>query len=291
MSCHVHVARAPRGRLAALAALALAVLLAGFPRVAEAQQQGPVTLRLKGKQGQKNVYKYETNLEQQLPPQMGGKQTMKITMVVSQELEGTSGDTLHYSTTLDTLDMSLPQMEAGAAPDISQYQGQSFDVWVTGRGNVVEMPDSAQDPIAASISRSMRQLGFPALPNGPVKVGQSWTDTTHMDAGSLGLQVAGEVTAISHTTLSKLSKDAGATIADLDVHSSYRFQQDTTQAAMMNIDVSGTRATTVRFDVTNGRLYSSSGSQNYTVTISGAGLQNPANITGTGTSTAVLRNP
>lgn len=277
------LARPPSPVLAAAVTLLLsAVLLAP----AEAQQD-PVLLELQARQGEAFSYEYIQDLDFHMPPEFGGNQEVRSKLVLAQTVRRVARDTIHYDN--EVRDIEVDVRGAGnQGLDFSEFEGQRFRSAVTRRGEVValEMDDFAGS--AEQIEQSLRQVGFPVLPERPVGVGETWTDTTRMDAAAMALPAEGEIVSVNRTTLRGINRSGGAEVAELRVESSFVFHPARAAIPGMRVEMSGTRADDVRFDLTNGRFLSQVGQQDFLLNMSIPGSAGSFSIQGTARSRAEL---
>lgn len=281
--------RAPVARPAAtatLAALAGLVALFGMPLPAAAQDA--VTLRLGAHQGETATYRFEQDLNFQMPPEFGGDQQVRSRLVLAQAVQRVVGDTIHYRTEVEDIAVEMAGSQATGDLDFSQFQGQHFVSTVTRRGEVLnlEMPGAAE--AGEQIEHSLRQVGFPILPQRAVRVGESWVDTVRVDASAMALPAEGEIVSINRTTLRGLSRSGESTIAELDVETTFSFEPGARAMPGMQVEMSGTRADDVRFDVTRGRFLGATGRQDFTLEMAMPGASGSFTIQGTAESRATL---
>lgn len=255
---------------ASLAASSAALALAAAPGCA--QQPGPVTLRLSGDRGQTSTYRFEQDISLRMPPEFGGSQEVNSLLVLEQRVQGTNGDTIRYRTEVVDVAVDMQSDPTGGGMDFSQFEGQRFEVAVTRRGDILSMAgDGAAG--ADQLQQTIRQVGFPLLPRRPVAVGDSWVDTTRVDAAAMALPADGDIVSVNRATLKGLSREGEATVADLVVESTFRFEPGPRASPGMSLQLNGARTDDVRFDVTRGRFLDASGRQAFTLNmgIAGAG--------------------
>lgn len=266
--------------------LALVAALVAAPAVI-AQQQGPVTLRLNGNRGDANTYRFEQDISLRMPPELGGATEVKSLLVLSQTLQGTRGDTLRYEAQVRDVAVEMEPSPTGEDLDFSQFKGQRFTVVTDRRGDILAISGAA-GPGAEQLQQSIRQVGFPTLPRGPVRVGDTWTDTTRIDASAMALPAEGEIVSVNRATLKGLSRSGAATVADLTVETTFHFEPGARAMPGMSVQMRGSRADNVRFDVTNGRYMSAAGQQDFTLNMSIPGAAGSLSIQGTARSRARL---
>jgi hypothetical protein len=276
--------------LALGASLAMALPLArggGAPATAVAQE-GPVMLQLSARTGETDTYRYEQNVNLQLPAEFGGAQSIASRLVLSQTAMSVSDDRIQYLAEIKDVSVEMTENPLGADLDFSKYKGQQFDMAMTRQGQLLGLEMAGANPAAQQIQQSMRQVGFPQLAGSPVRVGDTWTDTTRADAAGMGVPVDGDIISINRTTLERLTELGERTIANLSVQTTFTFQPRAEAGLGMSVEMIGSRSDDVRFDVTNGRFIVSAGSQSFTLNIGMAGLGGGFLIEGDSRSSAQL---
>lgn len=247
------------------------------PAPAAAQETGPVTLRLDAEEGETTRYRFRSRTRISPPPGMGMKTTADATMLVRNSVEGVEGDTLRLSSRVDSFALDLTsdneqvksQLRQAAERSRKNVVGQSFRMTLTRRGEMVEMGSIGGVPGGTQqLDRSLRQLAFATLPAEPVTVGDSWSSRRTTEAASFGIPVEGQVVTRSTSTLTRIFRRNGSRVAQIDVEATFGFRADSAGAAGMKVDMSGSSAQTIHFDVEEGRFLSSSGAQDFTVNLS-----------------------
>jgi len=286
----------PRGG-AFTGALILSLLASSSPLFAI--QEGPVLLRLSGDKGDAATLRNTQEMTMDLPPEMGigEKMTTRMSIVLDQTATGTRGDTIVYHTTISDVQLTIDPAPPGMpVPDLAVLKGREFDYSLTTRGAVaglqVEHPEGSEDisQYVPQIQNWLNQFGFPSLPEGKVSVGDTWTDTLQVPVASM-LRLGGDGTAptIRTTTLKGLSRVGDATVADLTIEGSVEFHSPE-EAEGPAIDMQGSSAASVRFDVTNGHFLGSTGAMDFTMNMSIPGAPMDFSFTGAGkTKTEVSR--
>jgi hypothetical protein len=114
----------------------------------------------------------------------------------------------------------------------------------------------------------LRELGFPALPPGPVRIGQSWTDSARVPLSSLlGLQ--GEAIEVRTTTLEAVQQTPRESIARFSVETTWA---DAGEGPVPDAHVQGASTQTVLFDIRKGVFLNSRGTSRILVEVgSGTG--------------------
>jgi hypothetical protein len=277
-----------------LAAAAVAPLFG--TATAAAQEDGPVRLRLDDTEGRSSTWVVRSRADISPPPGMGAQTTAERTMRIERTVESASGDTLRVAVRIDSFSVDLASDDEQVRSQLRQMEkqgrenvpGQTFRASVTRRGEIVETGGMAEGaPGAGQIDRTLRSLVFATLPEEPVSAGASWSDTLRTDASSFGVPVDGEVVTVTTSTLARISRRRGRRVAEIDVEGSFRFEQDTTAQAAMSIEMSGSAAQTIRFDVDRGLILGSSGAEDFTVNLSVPG-QGSFAVQGTTESSAEL---
>jgi len=224
-----------------------------------AMAQEAVNLRIGGQPGQFN--RYETVVEiffrpQQMAPMMDPDTNLplqRMTRFTTRTLTGIVGDTLEFTEVLDSQRMEspampqmasmMPQMPAGVDTTVQKMnaRGQLFMVDV---GNTPIQRDPAQRGQGAGMGRGMGQRfanALFALPPRPVRVGESWSDsTTYMTE-------MGGTNFLATYTLEQVVNRGSARVAIITVNGT---QSSSAPAGSVVLSVSGR----IQLDVSNGRL-------------------------------------
>lgn len=278
---------------AAPALLLVALLAPGLPGgpalALLAAQDGPVTLRLQGRQGDAAVYRFEQDIALQMPPEFGGDQAVGSRLVVEQRVERADEASIRYLAEVRSVSVEMDDSGMAGDLDFSEFEGQRFRMTLSRRGELQEMePVGEATPGTAQLQQSMRQAGFPVLPVAPVRPGDSWVDTSRVDATAMALPAAGEIVSVHRTTLTRLVSEGTGTVAELAVETSFRFEPAAGAMPGMRVEVTGDRTDAVRFDVTRGRYLASDGSQQFEMTMSIPGATGGLSIRGTATNRTEL---
>lgn len=271
---------APRPRrLAAPAVPAAAVLVlvaAGAP-AALAGQDGAVRLRLEARQGETATYRFENTTHVTPPPSMGMETTADVTVVLRRRVEEVVGDTIRFASTIEDYRLDLDsesedvrsQLRGMAEKSRRDAVGSEFPIAVTRRGEVLRIGARAGAAGGGSrLEQSLRRLTFVTLPQRPVSTGDSWESRETMDASAFRIPVEGQVEVRSVATLERFLRREGRRVAEIGVESTFDFRPSDTGQQMMKVEMTGSSAQTVRFDVEGGRFLSSSGAQDFTVNLS-----------------------
>lgn len=289
--------RRTRRLVRSVALLAGAGLITGLPgATAAAQEEGPVRLRFDDTEGRSSTYLVRTRTHVSPPPEMGAETTAESTMRLHRTVESVSGDTLRIAVRIDSFDLDLESDDEQVRSQLRQAEEQSrqnvmgdtLRVSVTRLGEVVETGEvggGAQG--TQQIDRNVRKLTFATLPDDSISVGESWTATRTADASSFGVPIDGEVVTETTSTLARLFRQNGSRVAEISVEATFGFEQDTTAQAAMRVDMSGSSAQTIRFDVDEGRFLGSSGAEDFTVNLSVPG-QGSFTLQGSSESSAEL---
>lgn len=252
-------------------------------------QEEPVALRLEARPGDTATYRFQQQIDLQMPPELGGDQQVDSRLVVQHRVERVDDESIQYLA--EVRDVGV-EMEASAMTgdlDFSRFKGQRFRMTLSRRGELREMePVGEAGPGAEQLQQSMRQVGFPVLPARPVGVGDTWVDTTRVDAAAMALPAQGEIVSVNRATLKRLVRAGDATVAELAVETSFRFEPGSGAMPGMEVQVTGNRSDTVRFDVTRGRFLTSSGIQEFEMRMAIPGATGALSIKGTARSRAEL---
>lgn len=281
--------------LTGLAAAALAVSTAPLA----AQETGPVELELRAEHGETAVYRYESTTRISPPPKMGGETTVTSVMRMSRTPEAVGGDTIRYRARIEDFQLDYQsadgqanrQMQSMVEEARRRAEGRELRFTVSRRGEILWMSLGGETADGAGqVQQSIRRLLTLSLPGGPVSVGESWARTDSLASSAFGLPVAGTVVRESRATLRDLERRGGGPIADLHVEATFRFVPDPA-AGGLQVNLQGSAAENLRFDVDAGRLLSSSGAHDFSMDISAPGRETSLSIQGGGETTATLVEP
>lgn len=252
-------------------------------------QEEPVTLRLEARPGETAAYRYAQEIDLRMPPEFGGDQRVVSRLVVRQRAERVREESIRYLSEVREVSVEMAGGPAAEELDFSRFEGQRFHMTLDRRGRLQEIaPIGQPGPGFEQLEQSMRQIGFPVLPEDPVTVGESWVDTTRVDAAAMALPAAGEIVSISRATLRGISRDGGTTVADLLVETDFHFEPGGGAMPGMQVEVTGSREDEVRFDVARGRFLEADGTQEFRMRMAIPGARSSLSIEGTATSRAEL---
>lgn len=274
-----------------LAVCALVALVLPAAAAAPTQAQDAVRLRLDSRAGESLVYQFELSLDIAVPEELGGAQRLESLMVLQQTAQDIRGDTLYFDSSVQDASFSLRSAEgAEMLPDASaELVGQNFRTAFTRRAEPVIIEIEGQSPEASAQVRSaLRQGGFPTLPEGAVRVGDRWRDTVRIRAADIGMAAPGFLVLINDISLQRLSRSGSSTIADILVETVYDFEPDRNAFPGVSVEMTGSRADNVRFDVTRGHFLSARGAQDFTMNLTVPGLGQAFSVRGSGESSAGL---
>ena len=201
-----------------LAAGTCAVTLLAVPLLGQ-DEPGPVTLRLDSREGASATYVYEQAVDLIMPPEFGGEQSIRSSMVLEQTTREITDEIIRLVTEVIDLSVEMNEIPYAGELDLSRIVGRRFDMAITRQGRLVDIGLTDDDAAAGQIKQSLRQVGFPIL--------------------------------TAETTF--IFEPADVTLAGLSV------------------EMTGSRADAVRFDVTNGRFLASRGQQDFTMNMAVAG--------------------
>lgn len=285
-----------RIRRAALAALFAAILGAA---TSAAAQEGPVLLRLKAEEGQADTYRFESEMTFEVAsemPQAPPRQTVRTRLIVRQTAEAIEEAAVRYVSEIRDyeVDLEMPGMDSTTREMVrrgaERAEGARFRLSVTPTGRVTELDLgelAGAGQGANQLEQTLRQMGFPYFPERPVAVGESWSHETSMDWSAMGLPVDGALVTESTSTLEELTHEGDSTVAGILVESTFAFEP-ADDAEGWEIELSGSAAQRLRFDVDAGRLLGGSGSQDFVFTIRVPGQGQTITMNGSGTSSATL---
>lgn len=271
----------PRGPvrfpLRSAAAIALTLLL---PAAAPGQEagggdpgaaEGPVELRLQAERGETLVYRFETTSRVFPPPGLGAETRLHSVMRLSQTAREVGRDTLRYRARIEELSLEVAGSDSGMTQQLrpmveasrEHTEGATFDLAVTRKGRLVRLTLGVERRQVGSeqITQAIRQIGFTALPEGPVSPGDSWHEEYRTDASAFRLPVPGEVVTRSEITLRRLVREGDRRVALLRVESSFSFVPATGGEQAGGITLDGVSTEDVHFDLDRGRFLSASGTR------------------------------
>lgn len=267
---------------------ALVALAAAAPQASPlAAQEERVALRLSPEVGETDTYRFEQDLDIDLPPEFGGSQAAHFVLVLRQTAQDVSGDTLSLLSEVEDVAVDVSGQQQGL--DFSRFEGQRFRARVTRRGEIVSLePEGEAAAGVDDVRESIRQVGFPVLPPAPVAIGDAWTDTTRVEAGAMGVPASGDIVSVNRTTLERLSEEDGRRIAHLTVRTRFGFEPRGAGMAGMSVQISGSARDTVRFDVTEGRFLDAGGRQQFVMEMALPGTAASMQVRATGERQAKL---
>lgn len=298
----------PRTALNALAVAAagLGLLWPGLPApgpsepgqagAAVAQEEGPVTLRLRA--GEPATYRLHSRTQIDPPPKMGMQTTSDATIVVRSTVREAGGDTLRMTSRVEDFQLELEsgdekmrsRLRQAAEESRKQMMGRTFRITLTRRGEVVDA-ETGEDGTESgpALDRTVRQLTFLRLPEDPVSVGDSWSSRRTSDPGTFGIPVDGQVVTETTATLARVYRRDGSRVAEISVESTFGFRPPEEDTGGMKVEMEGSSAKTVRFDLDAGRFLGASGAQDFTVNLAAPGQrQGTMTLQGTQETSAEL---
>jgi len=271
-----------RAVLLPAAVLAAAATLAGAPAALSQEipatgstpgDSAPVYLRLSPEPELPLTYAHSVRARVDAPPELGGGQSLRSRMRLRQTPVGIGTDSLDVRIEVVDIGLSADSVPEEQLPDLARHEGATYLARMTTRGELVRMSrgEGGGGPGRAGgispVQRSVRMSAFPALPEAPVRPGDSWTDTTLVQTGVMQGMGEGTTVAVARTTLEELRREGSTRVADLSVVTSYTFRPADSARSAIRADMSGSGSASVRFDVTNGRYLHSESAQDYTVNL------------------------
>ncbi len=234
-----------------------------------APDSGPITLRLGGAPGRVLPYAHVNRLSLELPDELGGRATTRTVLRLDQEVESRGTDSVVVVSELREFQFDVDP-RPDELPDLSRLQGLRFRSTATPAGRIYKIEiEGAGGPVEKQfrdqVETWLRGLGFPALPPGPARIGDSWTDSTRVPlAALLGLQAEAEAIEVRTTRLADVHLEQGAPIAQLDVETRW---MDDPQSTARGVIVRGASSQTVRFEVREGVFLDSRGTSRMRVEV------------------------
>jgi len=258
---------------------ALFVVLPGIvaiPTAAPGQTPDPVVLRLGGEPGRTARYRHEKQLSLHLPEELGGEASTRTLLRLDQTVERSTRDSVVVSSEIREFQFEVvPAPEQ--LPDLGRLEGMRFRSTTTPSGRIFRIElegatDQVGKPMRDQIESWLRELGFPALPVGPTRPGDSWKDTTRVPLSALlGLQGTAEAVEVRTTTLRAIDETPHGPTALLDVRTEWT---SAGEGPSPDVTVRGSSRQSVRFAMESGWFIDSNGTSFIRVEISsGAGTE------------------
>ncbi|MEJ2481547.1 MAG: hypothetical protein P8049_00080 [Gemmatimonadota bacterium] len=283
-----------RNRRLRLLVGAVALIVPDFGPVGlAAQDTGPFRLELGGDSGRTLSYIHEKRQRLGLPDGMGGEVTTRTFLRLDQTVEDRGSDSVVTASEIRDFRFDVDPLP-DQLPDLSRLVGLRFRSTSTPAGRIYRIEvDGTSGPVGKSLRDQvevwLRELGFPALAPGPVRVGDSWTDTARVPLSTLlGLQADAEAVEVRTATLSSIDRASENTIARIDVATRWT---DAGEGPSPAVSVRGSSSQTVQFDIGQGLFRDSHGSSRVRVEISSGGGAPPIQIKAEGNYETRLTSP
>ena len=250
--------------------------IVAIPTAAPGQTPDPVVLRLGGEPGRTARYRHEKQLSLHLPEELGGEASTRTLLRLDQTVEQSTRDSVVVSSEIREFQFEVvPAPEQ--LPDLEGLEGMRFRSTTTPSGRIYRIEvegagDQVGKPLRDQIESWLRELGFPALPVGPTRPGDSWKDTTRVPLSALlGLQGTAEAVEVRTTTLRAVDETPHGPTALLDVRTEWT---SAGEGPSPDVTVRGSSRQSVRFAMESGWFIDSSGTSFIRVEISsGAGTE------------------
>ncbi len=228
-----------------------------------AQGQAPVHLRLGGEPGAWIRYTHYKELAVALPADLGGPATTRTTIRLLQVVDSVSAEAVHYRSTLEEVEFDV-QPEPPGLPDLSGLQGFGFRHTTSRAGRAIglTLPGTAGEAgpgFREQLQNWLGKLGFPPLPEKPVREGDSWIETVPIPATALGLTLEYDLVQERVTRLTRVRPSGMTSIAVLDVETRWIPAPDPIEPPEGIASLRGTAQQTVRFDIGRGRFLGGTG--------------------------------
>jgi hypothetical protein len=234
-----------------------------------------ISLRLAGSVGQTLPYLHDKRLSLRLPAELGGEATTRTRLRLDQRIESRGPDSIVIGSEIREFRFDV-QPRPDQLPDLSRMEGLRFRSTATRSGRIYRIEiEGASGPVEKAmrdqVENWLRELGFPTLPPGPVRIGESWTDTTRVPLSALlGLQGESQAVEIRTTRLASIEPGSERPEARLEVETRWT---DDGEAPAPDVSVRGASTQIVRFDIDAGVFLDSRGTSRIRVEIgSGTGV-------------------
>ena len=266
--------------LPVLGLFAVAPGIALVPGAASGQTPDPIVLRLGGDPGGTAHYRHEKRLSLHLPEELGGEVSTRTVFGLDQTVEASARDSVVVRSEIREFQFEVDPVPE-QLPDLEQLEGMRFRSTATPSGRIYRIEvDGASGPVAKplrdQVETWLRQLGFPALPVGSTRTGDSWVDTTRVPLSALlGLQGTAEAVEIRTTTLRAVDETLHGPTALLDVRTEWTSDGE---GPSPDVIVRGSSRQSVRFALESGWFVDSSGTSFIRVEISSGAGSEPLRI-------------
>jgi len=263
--------------------LAVAFALIGpnaAPFPLQAQEPGPLRLELGAEPGRTLRYRHEKRQRVRLPEGMGGEVSTRTFLRLDQRVEELGTDSVVISSEIREFRFDVDP-NPDQLPDLSRLEGLRFRSTSTLAGRIYRIEvEGASGPIAKPLRDQvevwLRELGFPALPPGQVRLGESWTDTARVPLSTLlGLEGDADAVEIRTATLSSVDRTAAGTIARIDVATRWT---DSGEGPSPEVSVRGSSSQAVKFDLDRRLFRESRGTSRIRVEITSGSGASPIQI-------------
>ncbi|MCL7961281.1 MAG: hypothetical protein M8860_00350 [marine benthic group bacterium] len=244
------------------------------------RESGSVRLELGAEPGRTLVYQHEKHLRLQLPEELGGEAETRTYLRLGQRVESRGPDSVVVSSEIREFRFEVDP-RPDQLPDFARLEGLRFRSTSTPAGRIYRIEvEGTSGPVANSLRDQvevwLRELGFPALAPGPVKVGESWTDTSRVPLSTLlGLQGDTDAVEVRTTKLSSIERTAEGAVAQIDVVTRWT---DAGEGPSPEVSVRGSSSQAVRFDLDRKLFQDSRGTSRIRVEISSASGAPPIRI-------------
>jgi len=234
-------------------AIGLILLL---PAAASAQ----VRLRFAPPAGQQTRYTMVTETWMQSPMMGGGasgdQPFSRVSAWTTQTIASVTGDTVAVRQVIDSARMEFPALPPQAAAMAGrmgdQMRGLTTVTRMTSRGRVLSteveqagnMPGLQPGAVGGPQSGSNQYMAMPA---GPVRPGDTWTDTSVVEDDNMSMRLIGThrfermeagAAVVSITGTMRMTPSGGET-TEFEYHSEYRFEPSSSRIRAMTVEMSG----------------------------------------------------
>jgi hypothetical protein len=233
------------------------------PSARPSAAQEAFRLSLSGSPGEWLRYSARSELLIDLPADLGGPTTTRTTISWLDLVQGVIDGSIEYLTTIERITVDA-RPAPSEVPDLSPLQGLQFHRTASRNGRTLDVRLSGREEAAGpglleQVQSWLARLGLPPLPEAPVRVGDTWSETIPVPAMALGLAVDYDVVQVRTVRLDAVRAAGRSRVAFLSVTTDWAPTSEASGAGGTISSIRGTARQTVRFDVDRGRFLGSTG--------------------------------